>query len=262
MWVFHVPPLHSYFLFPHVLLHSHLPLLFIFSPPFGFMAKSHHMEEQMEGSEHTAVCLLFDKEHKNGLKTPQADVDVSSTGVLSVLPQLLAEHVCHSGHWEGGGAPSPLEQLIKLKFINFNSADPKFALESVFRSGRLTRPHITPDVQTQVWRQESCISSWAFAKPSLLVAEAGVETVGSFPQPPLNPSGVCLSFPLPRQRQPWLTTSAIEETTTLRSPLLIFESSIESEPHNKVFIPGCNTSLLFTSACCTYRTEVSGGLIT
>ena len=58
MGVFCAPPLHSYLSFPHVLLCSDLLLVFIFSPLFGFTAKTHHMEQQMEGSEQKTVFGL------------------------------------------------------------------------------------------------------------------------------------------------------------------------------------------------------------
>lgn len=145
--------------------------------------------------------------------------------ILSAFPQLLVEHVCHSGHCEGGELPLPsaLEQLIKLKFISFNSANPKLALESIFRSGRLTQPQVTPDVQTQVWRQESRISSQSFAKATLLITEPGGETKGSFLQPRLTPLACASVSPFLKQRQPGLTMSAIEEISTLHSPLLTLE---------------------------------------
>jgi len=113
------------------------------------MAKSHHMEQQAEGSEQKAICHLFDRAQKWAQDT--TDTRGRTIHASSVLPQLLVEHVCHSGLHEGGGPPSSArEQLIKLKFINFNSADPKFALESIFRFGRLTQPQVAPDVQTWV----------------------------------------------------------------------------------------------------------------
>lgn len=43
------------------LLCSDLLLVFIFSPPFGFMAKNHHMEQQMEGSEQKTVFCLAER---------------------------------------------------------------------------------------------------------------------------------------------------------------------------------------------------------
>lgn len=191
--------------------------LYLSFPHLLVLWQSHHMEQQMEGSEQKAVCHLFGREDKNGLKMPQAPEAVSPTGSY---PQLLEEYVCHSGHCEGGEAllPSTLQQLVKLKLINFN---PKLALESVFRPGRQIQPHLTPDVEMQVCRQGSCRNSWGFTKATLQIAEPGGETEGSFLQPWLTPLA-CASVSLPlKQRQPWLTMSAIEEITTL-TPLVDF----------------------------------------
>lgn len=53
--------------------------------------------------------------------------------------------------------------------------------------------------------------------------QSGGETKGSFPQPQLTPLTRASVSPSLKQRQPWLTMSAIEEITTLHSLLLTLE---------------------------------------
>lgn len=82
MWVFRAPLLHSCFSFPHVLLGSDLLCFFFFFPTFWFYGKSHPMEQQEEGSQQKAICLLSGWENRTGLRIFY---------LLSILPRLLVE---------------------------------------------------------------------------------------------------------------------------------------------------------------------------
>lgn len=225
MWVFRAPPLHSYFSFPHMLWSTLLwstTCIYLF-PTFWFYGKK-SSHGATDGRIRAENCLLFGRAHKSRLRIPQAHKPVSSTSYQSSPSCWWSTYATASPVREGElPLPPALAQLIKLKFINFNSADPKLVLENVFGSGRLTWPQVTPDAPTQVWRQESCVSSRRFAKATLLIAEAGGETGGSFPQARLSALARASVSPSLKQRQPWLTMSAIEEITTLHSLLLTLE---------------------------------------
>ena len=207
---------------PRVTLLWSTTCIYLF-PTFWFYGKN-SSHGATDGRIRAENCLRFGREHKNGLKIPQAHEAISSTSYWSSCSCWWSMDATVGTVREGElPLPSALEQLVKLKFSNFNSADAKLALESVFGSGRLTWPQVTPDVQTQVWRQESCISSQGFAKATLLLTEAGGETEGSFPRPRLTPLACASVSPSLKQRQPGLTMSAIEEITTLHSLLLTLE---------------------------------------
>lgn len=107
-WVFHAPPLHSYFSFPHVLLRSDLLLVVIFSPSSGFTAKNHHMQQQTEGSEQKATHLLLGREHKNGLKTPQAHEATSALCLSFPRIKTKPAGVYNECHWRDKRPPLPV----------------------------------------------------------------------------------------------------------------------------------------------------------
>lgn len=123
------------------LFRSDLLLVFIFSPPFGFMA---HTQQQAEGSEQKALFCLAESpkvgsEHHRHTRFYHPG--------LTCPPQLLLEH-----HSEGRGAPfslsvvSALKQLIKLKAINFNSADLKAVWRKCFQAWQITLTPAQPQV--------------------------------------------------------------------------------------------------------------------
>lgn len=134
MWVFHALPLHSH-------LHSDLLLVFLFSPPFGFTA---HTQQQAAGSGQKAVFCLAESP-KSGLGTPQAHKVLSSTSYL------LEDH---SGQRGAPFSLCPETKLIKLKAINFNSADPKLCRE-VF-SGLADHPDPGSDAGVKVSPKPLC----------------------------------------------------------------------------------------------------------
>lgn len=128
--------------------------------------------------------------------------------------------------------PSALKQRIKLKAIKFSSADPKPVLGRVFRSP-------WAGVQPQVWRK-----SWDM-----------MGNPRTAPVPELSPS-------------PDKSSSAHKEChwgdNHLHSLLLTLQWHFlyqEWAPQQGI-CTWLRDKLAFCTACCTYRTEVLGGLIT
>lgn len=189
-------------------------------------------------------CLLFGREHKSGLKAPQTHEVLSST---SYLPMAAGKGEI--------SFPSALKQLIKLKAINFNSADPKLVSGGVSRPGRSPWPR----VQIQVWRQE------LRGLPAFLQSHSAHPGMRWGIQGQLPAASRLL---VPQSSPQTKAAEAYNEChwrdNHLHSLLLTLERHFryqEWAPQQGI-CTWLQDKLAFYGACCTYRTEVLGGLIT
>lgn len=170
-------------------------------------------------------------------------VESSEQKAISLLlrmPQHL--HLTHPPQLEHHQGEMLPHQAITLKLIHFNRADLKVTSES------------TDDIFKQVWRLHhghpphhgGCWGNQG--QPRITSSSPGLPASISLPQ--TKAGGV-------HNECHWRDKHA-----PLHCLLSSGISSTRNVPHNKVFIPACNTSSFFSRACCAYHTEVLGGLIT
>lgn len=173
-------------------------------------------------------------------KSPKESSEQKAISLLLRMPQHL--HLTHPPQLEHHQGEMLPHQAITLKLIHFNRADLKVTSES------------TDDIFKQVWRlhhgypphHRGCWGNQG--QPRITSSSPGLPASISLPQTKAGGA---------HNECHWRDKHA-----PLHCLLSSGISSTRNVPHNKVFIPACNTSSFFSRACCAYHTEVLGGLIT